>query len=210
MEGSDMEVDKTISVAATTHYAAQQKSDGKANTKGDEQRSAVESVTQSITQVSDQIRLAVPPVSLKNMDTAKAIDQMHAAMNQLATGVGKTNGELTKATVRLGQMSTIIKNFPPFPADSEHRKEILMSYSSIREEIIRMTIPPPPPPVYEKVKGMWSTLFEQNGQILPEAVPALNTNSSYNEVQAGATSLDKTGQKLARLSSGITQALIQP
>jgi hypothetical protein len=203
-----MEIDKTISIAATMNYAAQQKSGSQANTKSNEQSPAVETAKQGTTQASDQIRLTTPPASLKSMDTAKAIDQMHAAMNQLAAGVGKTNEELKKATVRVGQMATIIKNYPPYTVDSEHRKEILMSYASIREEIIKMTVPPPPPPVYEKVKGMWSTLFEQNGQILHHAVPALHATSSDWEVQAAATNLDNTGGKLADLSSGVTQALI--
>ena len=84
-----------------------------------------------------------------------------------------------------------------------------MSYASIRQELIKMTVPAPPAPAYEKVKGMWSSLFGQNGQILHHAVPELHGSSSDGEVKAAATILNYTRAKLATVSSGITQALVQ-
>jgi hypothetical protein len=205
-----MEIDKAGNVTSSVNYTPQQQVANQPNTVGSVPIPAPDTGTQ----VSDQISLASPPVTRKNLDMIKAIEQEHAKLNLLAKNVRMTNEELDRASGLLGRMNTtlttIIKNNPPFPPDSEQRKELLMSYASIRQEIIKMTVPAPPQPVYEKVKSTWSSMFGQNGQILHNTVPELQASSSDSEVLTAATSLGSTGEKLANLSSGITQALIKP
>ena len=83
-----------------------------------------------------------------------------------------------------------------------------MSYTSIRQEMMKMTVPQPPPPMYEQVKHEWAKTVGQNGQMLASAVPALDTASSDSEVASAASQLETTGNGLASLSSSVTQALI--
>lgn len=153
-------------------------------------------------------------VTLKNLDTVKAIEQMHAKLNDLVKGVRQTNEELNRAVDQVSQMQgnlmSIVKNYPPYPIESSQRKELLMSYMSLRKEIESLMVPPPPVPVYEKVKSMWSAMFAQNGQMQASAVPPLENGSSDKQVQATSDVLGRTIQQLSDLSTDVTQALVQP
>jgi hypothetical protein len=152
-------------------------------------------------------------VTLKNLDTVKAIEQMHARLSDLVKGVRQTNEELNRAVDQVSQMqgnlTTIVKNYPPYPIDSMERRDLLMSYISLRKEIESLMVPPPPQPVYDKVKSMWAAMFAQNGQIQASAVPPLENGSSDKQVQATSDLLGRTMQQLSDLSTGITQALVQ-
>lgn len=162
-------------------------------------------------QATDQIKLS-SSVTVKNLDTVKAIEQMHSRMNELVKGTRETNEALNKAAEQVNFMqsnlTSIIKNFPPFPIDSKERQDLLMSYTSIRQEMMKMTIPQPPPPMYEQVKHEWDKTVGQNGQMLSSAVPALDTSSSDTQVKEASFQLDKASTGLANLSSSVTKALI--
>jgi hypothetical protein len=108
-----------------------------------------------------------------------------------------------------GNLTTIVKNYPPYPIDSMERRDLLMSYISLRKEIESLMVPPPPQPVYDKVKSMWAAMFAQNGQIQASAVPPLENGSSDKQVQATSDLLGRTMQQLSDLSTGVTQALVQ-
>lgn len=163
--------------------------------------------------VTDSVEIK-STVTLKNLDTVKAIEQMHAKLNDLVKGVRQTNEELNRAVDQVSQMQgnlmTIVKNYPPYPIDSMQRKELLMSYMSLRKEIESLMVPPPPQPVYEKVKSMWSAMFAQNGQMQASAVPPLENGSSDKQVQVTSDVLSRTIQQLSDLSTDVTQALVQP
>lgn len=162
-------------------------------------------------QATDQVKLS-SSVTVKNLDTVKAIEQMHSRMNELVKGTRETNEALNKAAEQVnfmqGNLTSIIKNFPPFPIDSKERQELLMSYTSIRQEMMKMTIPQPPPPMYEQVKHEWDKTVGQNGQMLSSAVPALDAGSSDAQVKEASFQLDKASTGLANLSSSVTKALI--
>ena len=153
-------------------------------------------------------------VTLKNLDTVKAIEQMHAKLNDLVKGVRQTNEELNRAVDQVSQMQgnlmAIVKNYPPYPIESMERRDLLMSYMSLRKEIESLMVPAPPQPVYEKVKSMWSAMFAQNGQMQASAVPPLENGSSDKQVQATSDVLGRTIQQLSDLSTDVTQALVQP
>lgn len=154
-------------------------------------------------------------VTLKNLDTVRVIEQMHASLNQLAKGVRETNESLNKSVDLVDSMNStvqsIIKNYPPFPVDSKERNERLMEYSGLRKELVSLMVPPPPPPVYEKVKHMWGMLFEDQGSILAQnAIPQLDNSSSDTRLKEVSQTLDGTSAQLVGLSSKVTQALVQP
>lgn len=162
-------------------------------------------------QPDDRVRLKYSTAAMKNLETAKLIEQMHSQLNQLAKGIRETNEGLVQATEKSEQMrstlQTILKNYPPFSAESSERQKILMSYVSIRKEIEQLTIPPPPSPVYEKVKHMWDSIFSQDGQILFPVIPTLSPSSSDQQLKEAAKVLSRSSEKLASLSTGITEAL---
>lgn len=161
---------------------------------------------------TDQIQFS-NSTTLKNLDTVKAIEQLHNKMNVLIKGVRATNEALNSASEQTGRMSDtlveITKNYPPFPVGSKERQELLMSYTSIRQEIMKMTFPAPPAPIYEKVKSTWDSMFAQNGQMLASAVPALENNSPDTLVQQTLQQVQATSNALGSLSSSTTQALVQ-
>lgn len=168
---------------------------------------------QQVSQVADTVQLKSSSIT-KNLDTVKAIEQMHSRLNELVKGVRQTNEQLNKAADQVAQMQgsamAIVKNYPPYPIESVERRELLMSYMSLRKEIENLMIPPPPQPVYEKVKSMWEAMFSQNGQMLPSAVPALEAGSGDKQVQQAAVQLGQTHEQLSSLSDQVTQALLQP
>lgn len=213
-----MEINQISSQAASSYYAAQQQQQQTQQTQeaktANETSTPVESAasTTSTATAKDNVQIT-SSVTLKNLDTVRGIELVHARMNQQIKSVRETNEALNKEATQVEQMSTnlnsIMKNFPPFPVNSKERQEILMSYASIRQEILKMMVPPPPQQIYDQVKDTWKSLFADNGQLQPSAVPPLQPDSSDASVKDAAKGLDTTGQKLAGLSSSITQALFQ-
>lgn len=210
-----MEIQPSASAAAVQYRPQQQTkpADQTATAVREQQNSSNEAASAAAQQQFASDKTSFTSVTLKNLDTVKAIEQMHNRMNQLVKGARETNEEINRISEQLAHLQGNIaaaKNFPPFPADSKERQEILMSYSSIRQEILRMTVPAPPPPLYAQVEHLWNKTFGQNGQILPGSVPAVENGSSEKQMQAAFGQLEQTSHKLAELSSGITSALINP
>ncbi|OGT95801.1 MAG: hypothetical protein A2X80_03700 [Geobacteraceae bacterium GWB2_52_12] len=178
---------------------------------GTESASAI-SATQGASSASDRVKLT-STVTLKNVDTVRAIEQMHTRINEQIKSVRKTNEVINQQADGIEKLTTtlntIMKNFPPFTMDSKERQEILMSYTSIRKEIMKMLVPPPPAQVYEQVKDTWKTVLAENGQLQPGAVPALQSDSPDAALGDAANELDKSAQTLASLSSSITERLFQ-
>ncbi|MGB4599828.1 MAG: hypothetical protein WBI04_07595 [Trichlorobacter sp.] len=168
---------------------------------------------QQASQAADTVQIKSSSIA-KNLDTVKAIEQMHSRLNELVKGVRQTNEQLNKAAEQVAQMQgnlmTIVKNYPPYPIESMERRDLLMSYMSLRKDIENLMIPPPPQPVYEKVRSMWEAMFSQNGQLQASAVPALEAGSSDKQVQVATADLGKTHELLSGLSDQVTQALLQP
>lgn len=162
--------------------------------------------------VSDQVQIKHSSAS-KNLDAVRAIEMMHARLNELAKGARETNEALASATDKIdqtrAQLATIIKNYPPFPLDNKERQEILMSYAGIRKEIEQLMVPPPPKPIYETVKHLWDSMFGENGQMLSSAVPKLDTSSNDQQVKDAADKLARSNEGILNLSSSITNALIK-
>ncbi len=161
--------------------------------------------------VVDTVQIKSSSVA-KNLDTVRSIEQMHGRLNELIKGVRQTNEDLNKAVETVAQMqgslTSIVKNYPPYPIDSMERRDLLMSYMSLRKEIENLMVPTPPQPVYEKVKSMWEAMFAQNGQMQASAVPALETGATDKQVQQASEGLSALSDQLGGLSDKITQALI--
>lgn len=161
--------------------------------------------------VSDTISVQ-SQITSRNLDTLRAIEQMHARLNQLVKSVRETNESINKVSVQVEKMTTSIesiqKNYPPFTIDSKERRDILMGYISLRKELLSLMVPPPPTPIYEKVQHMWESLFDQSGQVATSEVPSLEPDSSDTQLGTAAAQLDKISGKLADFSNSITQTLV--
>lgn len=151
--------------------------------------------------------------ALKNLDTVRAIEQMHSRLNDLVKAVRETNEGLAQSADMFLQMQSklkeITKNFPPFPVDSQERQDTLMNYISIKKQLEQMAVPPPPPPIYENTKHLWNDLFTEQSQIRPELLPQLGTSSSDSSVKAAETDIASVSDKISSLSSTITSSLLQ-
>lgn len=96
--------------------------------------------------VSDQVSLntAIPR---HNVETIQRIGKLGDSSNIEAQAIRQIDQNLGIAKDVIDKLKDsldkIIKNFPPFSPDSKERQEILMSYSSIKKEILRLTFPPP-------------------------------------------------------------------
>ena len=88
------------------------------------------------------------------------------------------------------QLEEIVKNYPPFPQDSQERITNLRNYSSIRKLIDRLTIPPREDFMHEIMTGQ-NTFQEKipgiNGMNIPELAPR-NTDK---EISASLKKLEK-------------------
>lgn len=136
------------------------------------------------------------PVSVsfgKASTTMGRLESINEDKNRVAQNIRETEGALRGISDGIDGMAkkldTIRKNYPPFSRDSEERKDLLMSYVSLRKEIIKMMVPPPPPPVYEKSTSLWEKLgYNDNGNI-SSAVPDITVSASDSEVGAALDAL---------------------
>jgi hypothetical protein len=74
-----------------------------------------------------------PPLNTSLQKAATSIRVADAAMKTIGNYIGRMKEQLD---------AIIVKNYPPFPPDSEERIKILRSYSAFRREIDALTIPP--------------------------------------------------------------------
>lgn len=151
--------------------------------------------------------------AFKNLDTIRVIEEMNSRINNLVISVRESNEGIANSSDIVNQMhgklESISKNFPPFAADSQERRDILMSYISLRKELIKLTVPPPPPEIYEKVTRMWDELFTKSGTLHDEIIPQLDNSSVDSNINSANMDLSVTYDKLSTLSSKITDALVK-
>jgi hypothetical protein len=129
----------------------------------------------------------------KASSTMGRLESFNEDKNRLAQNIRETDGALQCIVDGIDGMAkkldTIKKNFPPFSRDSEERKELLMSYVSLRKEIIKMMVPPPPPPVYEKNTSLWEKLGYNQNDGIASAVPDIAATATDAEVGAAREAL---------------------
>jgi hypothetical protein len=115
--------------------------------------------------------------------------------NLFATAIRETDKalhEVSNVTVKMKvRLETIVKNFPPFTMDSAERKDLLMSYISLRKEIEKMTFPKPPAPVYENNQKLWEKLDFTDSRKVAEAIPELAATAPDRQVRRAVGSLNE-------------------
>lgn len=156
----------------------------------------------------DQVSVSIR-VSRNTLDTIRRLGDISEFLNTTAKSLRQTDEGLSAATDVVTRMKAelekIIKNYPPFPADSKEREAILNSYSALQKEILRLTIPPPPPPVYERVQHLWQNLFTPDERRV--AVPELPEKAPDSHIQAAYQSLKGTGEVIAAIRDDLDSQL---
>ena len=162
-------------------------------------------------QKKDQVDINIisSPVTVNAMETLKSLDNLQVRSNELAQNIRATDKNINSITDFINQMqsslSSITKNFPPFNVESKERQQILMSYISIRQELIKMMVPAPPPPIYQNVSDIWENVVDDGGAIVSSAIPALQTNSSDNQVALAEKKLLNTQGSLAEIKTAVNK-----
>jgi hypothetical protein len=136
-------------------------------------------------------------------------------INAYAKVVRHTDAVLEKAGNQVSLMKksldSIIKNFPPFPIDSQERADLLKSYIALRKEIEKLSIPQPLDVATPALNQMFNDLFDHKGNLkvagafdLPETIPQ---NASDRQIIGVIDKLDTAKMQIDRgrveLSSSI-------
>ncbi|WDN90061.1 hypothetical protein BuS5_03031 [Desulfosarcina sp. BuS5] len=87
------------------------------------------------------------------------------------------------------QLGKIVKNYPPFPQDSQERIAILRNYSSIRKIIDKLTIPPREDFIPETIT--WQNTFQEkfSEKNIPD-IPELTPTNTDSEISASLEKLE--------------------
>lgn len=152
------------------------------------------------------VNITVPQQTL---DTIQKISSVTDFLNSTAKSLRETGAALKQSSDLMAQMKSelgkIVKNFPPFPPESAERRDILMSYQAIREQIASMTIPAPPAPVYERVQNLWKDLLPSGKVSL--GTPALTLNATDTQVHQADEQLTFTRAAVTQLRESIGTSL---
>lgn len=133
---------------------------------------------------SDQILLSARPGS-----SFHELQRKHDQQNRVAGAIRNTDRAAQaigqKIDALKGPLETIVKNFPPFSEQDKERMKLLRSYSSLRKEIDRLTLPPPP-----------DVIKARQAEALP---PALPMHADDSQIADHLSKLDATAASLNEL-----------
>ncbi|MRR53113.1 MAG: hypothetical protein EG822_01190 [Deltaproteobacteria bacterium] len=137
--------------------------------------------------------------------TIGRLGTFHEEKNLQAKSIRSVADSLAKVSDVVGEMNQtlakIVKNYPPFPPDSSERKDLLMSYISLRKEILGMTFPPPPQPLYEKNTSLWDKLGAAENGNIASSLPQLSASASDAEVIAASKAMTQLGSVVTTAQS---------
>jgi hypothetical protein len=154
------------------------------------QRAGKDNSVQSIT--GDKVSIKVE-ISKNTADTLQKMGTISDFLNSVATNLRQTNEGLKGASAVVSDMKSsldnIIKNYPPYSVESKERIAQLMSYASLKQQILSMMVPAPPAPIYDTVKHLWEDLFSGSGNNTIQT-PTLPLNAPDSHVNAAAKQLD--------------------
>ncbi|CAH2032602.1 hypothetical protein [Trichlorobacter ammonificans] len=153
------------------------------------------------------VNITVPKQTIETLEKIGSVTEL---LNSTAKSLRETGTSLKLSSDMIAQMKEqlgkIVKNFPPFPPESAERRDILMSYQAIREQINQMTVPPPPAPVYERVAYLWHDLFP-TGRRSSVNTPELSPTATDSQVKQAEEQLTFTRAAVTQLRESIGASL---
>lgn len=158
--------------------------------------------------VGDKVSIKVE-LPQKTVDTLQKMGNISDFLNSVAANLRQTNEGL-KATSSVvenmkASLDKIIKNYPPYSLESKDRIEQLMSYSSLKKQIMSLMVPAPPPPIYEKVRHLWEDLFSVPNSTLQ--TPTLPLNAPDSHVNAAAKQLDVISGQIGLVQESMSSSV---
>jgi len=111
-------------------------------------------------------------------------DSLHAAAGHIRSLDAGLQGVVRHVRKMADDIRAFKKNFPPFPTGSEERVRLLNSFSAIRKQIARLTLPPEtatnnePTTMPEKALMSRTGSFDELFAAIKEQVPALPMDTS--------------------------------
>jgi hypothetical protein len=144
-------------------------------------------------------------------DKTLQLDQLNGENNSIALQTRATDQKLSVVSDAVGKMKialdSVVKNFPPFPPDSSDRQKLLMSYLSIKKELVKMIVPAPPPPLYEKVKPMWDNLFPADSASMSKLPGEMNSGTQDTELRSTIIQLKHIQQDISSIRATLKQSI---
>ena len=133
--------------------------------------------------------------------------------NSIALHTKQTDQKLSVAADSIekmkGTLEDIVKNYPPFSPENSARKELLMSYASIRKELLKLTFPPPPPPIYEKIQHQWQDLFQKDASQNAIKLPGeLGSSTPDSDLKATIGELATLHDGIKSVRADLKQSLL--
>lgn len=166
------------------------------------QKASKENTVQSI--AGDKVSIKVE-LSKNTADTLQKLGNISDFLNSVATSLRQTNEGLKAASSVVTDMKAsldkIIKSYPPYTFESKERIDQLMSYASLKKQIMSLMVPPPPPPIYEKVKHLWEDLFSSSSNTIQ--TPTLPLDVPDSHIKAAANQLDNLSGQVSLLQGAL-------
>ncbi|MDD2898668.1 MAG: hypothetical protein PHI31_08120 [Desulfuromonadaceae bacterium] len=181
----------------------------KAAQQKETQKNGTENAVQSI--AGDKVSINVE-LTKNTVDTLQKMGNISDFLNSVATNLRQTNEGL-KATSSIVEdmkvsLNKVINKSPPYSLVDKERVEQLMTYSSLKKQIMSMMVPAPPPPIYENVKHLWEDLFSGSGNTIQ--TPTLPSDAPTSHVNAAAKQLDVISNQIGLVQESVTNSVLRP
>lgn len=174
----------------------------------DAQKASSANIIQSLAGDKVSIQVELPK---NTVDTLQKMGNISDFLNSVAISLRQTNDGLDAVanvvTDMKASLDKIIKNYPPYTFESKERIEHLMSYSSLKKQIMSLMVPAPPPPVYEGVKHLWEDLF--SGPASTVQTPTLPSNAPDSHVTAAARQLDVISGQIGLVQESMNSSIMR-
>lgn len=173
----------------------------------DAQKTSKENTVQTL--AGDKVSIKVE-LSKNTVDTLQKMGNISDFLNSVATNLRQTNEGL-KATSSIvndmkASLDKIIKNYPPYSLVSQDRIDLLMSFSSLKKQILSLMVPAPPAPIYENVKHLWDDLFSGPGNTIQ--APTLPLDAPDSHVNAAAKQLDVITSQIGLIQESMSSSMM--
>lgn len=176
--------------------------------KSVQQQEARSSAETAHSLVGDKVSIKVE-LPQHTIDTLQKMGNISDFLNSVATNLRQTNEGL-KATSSImeemrASLDKIIKSYPPYSLESKERIAQLMSYSSLKKQIMSLMVPAPPPPIYENVKHLWEDLFSGANSSLQ--TPTLPLDAPDSHVNAAVKQLGVISSQIGLVQDSMSKSV---
>lgn len=161
--------------------------------------------------VGDKVSIKVE-LTKNTVDTLQKMGNISDFLNSVATNLRQTNEGL-KATSSVVEdmkisLNKVINKSPPYSLVDKERVEQLMTYTSLKKQIINMMVPAPPPPIYERVQHLWEDLFSGPGNTVQ--TPTLPSDAPTSHVTAAVNQLDVISNQVGLVQESLSNSVMRP